>query len=59
MKSSPSNAVVGWFGRRLYTGGSEYRKMTIIQYTDRVSIIGHNVLSDTESSRPPNESVHV
>ena len=24
-----------------------------------VSIIGHNVLSDTESSRPPNESAHV
>ena len=24
-----------------------------------VSIIGHNVLSATESSRPPNESAHV
>ena len=23
VKSSPSNTVVGWFGRRLYTGGSE------------------------------------
>ena len=22
MKSSPSNIVVGWFGRRLYVGGS-------------------------------------
>ena len=31
----------------------------ILAICSTVSIIGHNVLSATESSRPPNESAHV
>ena len=43
-----------------YTPQGEVRFPCICveQLQGTVSIIGHNVLSDTESSRPPNESAH-
>ena len=35
MKSSPSNTVVGWFGRKVYTGGAVWKMSVPVKSTSQ------------------------
>ena len=46
MKSSPSNTVTGWLGRRLYTGGAVWKMNVPVKMNfamDSAISVGHQI----------------